>query len=153
MSKTTRGAGSFSATGKYRCHHRNVVVDSQLECCCGYKGFKRDKQGGNRVTFDSSEFNDGDDRVKCLCVRIRVRANKTYNGASHPGYSWENCHDHNPKDPWMELNLVGSLTFNYTLISNISTAYNSGHILTLFFLGQQTVYQKRTRIPLGKDCY
>lgn len=44
MSKTTRGAGSFSATGKYRCHHRNVVVDSQLECCCGYKGFKRDSK-------------------------------------------------------------------------------------------------------------
>lgn len=53
----------------------------------------------------------------------------------------------------MELNLVGSLTFNYTLISNISTAYNSGHILTLFFLGQQFVYQKTIRIPSGKDCY
>lgn len=52
-----------------------------------------------------------------------------------------------------ELNLVGTLTFNYTLISNISTAYNSGHILASFFLGQQFVYQKRIRIPLGKDCY
>lgn len=39
------------------------------------------------------------------------------------------------------------------LISNISTAYNSGYILILFSLGQQFVYQKRARIPLGKDCY
>lgn len=53
----------------------------------------------------------------------------------------------------MELNLVGGLTFNYTLISNISTSYNSGHILTLFFLGQQSVYQKKIRILLGKDSY
>ena len=50
----------------------------------GYKLFRRDKQGRRgggvalyvRECCDCLELNDGDDRVECLWVRIRERANK-----------------------------------------------------------------------------
>jgi len=50
----------------------------------GYKLFRRDRQGGRgdgvalyvRECFDCLELDDGDDRVECLWVRIRVKANK-----------------------------------------------------------------------------
>ncbi|GAB0206513.1 hypothetical protein GRJ2_003116900 [Grus japonensis] len=50
----------------------------------GYKLFRRDRQGRRgsgvalyvRECFDCLELNDGDDRVECLWVRIRGKANK-----------------------------------------------------------------------------
>ncbi|KAM9649084.1 uncharacterized protein ACIBXB_011576 [Morphnus guianensis] len=50
----------------------------------GYKVFRRDRQGRRgggvalyvRECLDCLEFNDGDDRVGCLWVRIRRKANK-----------------------------------------------------------------------------
>lgn len=36
IAKKARGAGSCCAAGKYSCHHRNMVIDSPLECCRGY---------------------------------------------------------------------------------------------------------------------
>lgn len=48
----------------------------------GYKLFRRDRQGRRgggialcvRECFDCLEFNDGDDRVECLWIRIRGKA-------------------------------------------------------------------------------
>ena len=53
----------------------------------GYKLFRKDRQGrrGSRVAlyvrecFDCLELNDGDDRVQCLWIRIRGKANKADN--------------------------------------------------------------------------
>ena len=50
----------------------------------GYKLFRRDRQGSRgggvalyvRECFDCLELNDGDDRVECLWVRIKGKANK-----------------------------------------------------------------------------
>ncbi|GAB0180519.1 hypothetical protein GRJ2_000517200 [Grus japonensis] len=58
-------------------HNRAAAMD-------GYKLFRRDRQGrrGGGVAlyvkedFDYLELNDGDDRVECLWVRIRGKANK-----------------------------------------------------------------------------
>ena len=53
----------------------------------GYKLFRRDRQGRRgggvglyvRECFDCLELNDGDDRVQCLWIRIRGKANKADN--------------------------------------------------------------------------
>ncbi|KAK4831897.1 hypothetical protein QYF61_020044 [Mycteria americana] len=58
-------------------HNWSVVMD-------GYNLFRRDRQGRRgggvalyvRGCLDSLELNDGDDRVECLWVRIRGKANK-----------------------------------------------------------------------------
>ncbi|KAK4810586.1 hypothetical protein QYF61_007323 [Mycteria americana] len=58
-------------------HNWSAAID-------GYKLFKRDRQGRRgggvalyvRECLDSLELNDGDDRVGCLWVRIRGKANK-----------------------------------------------------------------------------
>ncbi|KAK4811169.1 hypothetical protein QYF61_019800 [Mycteria americana] len=58
-------------------HNWSAVMD-------GYKHFRRDRQGRKgggvalyvRECLDSLELNDGDDRVECLWVRIRGKANK-----------------------------------------------------------------------------
>jgi len=50
----------------------------------GHKLFRKDRQARRgsvvalcvREYFDCLEFNDGDDRVECLWVRIRGKANK-----------------------------------------------------------------------------
>ena len=50
----------------------------------GYKLFRKDRQGRRgggvalyvRECFDCLELNDGDNRVECLWVRIRGKANK-----------------------------------------------------------------------------
>ncbi|KAK4813674.1 LOW QUALITY PROTEIN: hypothetical protein QYF61_017641 [Mycteria americana] len=58
-------------------HNWSVAID-------GYKLFRRDRQGRRgggvalyvRESLDSLELNDGDDRVECLWVRMRGKANK-----------------------------------------------------------------------------
>ncbi|GAB0178246.1 maestro heat-like repeat-containing protein family member 7 [Grus japonensis] len=59
------------------CHDWSAAVD-------GYKLFRRDRQGRRgggvalyvRECFDCIELNDGDDKVKCLWVRMKGKANK-----------------------------------------------------------------------------
>ncbi|KAK4816201.1 hypothetical protein QYF61_012666 [Mycteria americana] len=61
-------------------HNWNVAMDDQ----CGDELFRRDRQGRRgggvalyvRECLDSLEINDGDDRVECLWVKIRRKANK-----------------------------------------------------------------------------
>lgn len=95
-----------------------------LECSMvAYKLFRRDQQGGKRWQWGSAEccgvldcfkmFNDSDDKVECLCVRIQQKTNQ----AEHPGLlqktqqgsrgrwntlisSWEECHNSWPTFSW-----------------------------------------------------